>query len=301
MRKYFLGILFYFSCVDSFAAKGSVIRPLEYQGFADSPFQGVRTMREKSLLFVSSKVYSANRFVPQQATLERYKSWIWSLVLWIILNASVFGAVIFDVTSFTPGYGASALGTSNGIAFTLTSGYINEGYSVTNGTFTGFSSSLQHNPSLAFSDVLHLGSESVIMNFESKISSAIIYMRDNPSYPDSELDFGIIPFVLSGDIGIDGTKFRPLTINGGVVRLDGIDSNTLIHTKIPGVIGGLDFAIVVIPAVDPVPEPSTLIIGSCIGMLGLARRLSIPGITVLKMNGSYRRKGRRDRDRIGTD
>lgn len=41
MRKYFLGILFYFSCVDSFAAKGSVIRPLEYQGFADSPFQGL--------------------------------------------------------------------------------------------------------------------------------------------------------------------------------------------------------------------------------------------------------------------
>ncbi len=41
MHKYFLGILFYFFCVDSFAAKGSVIGPLEYQGFADSPFQGL--------------------------------------------------------------------------------------------------------------------------------------------------------------------------------------------------------------------------------------------------------------------
>jgi hypothetical protein len=39
--KCILGIFFCLLCVNSFDARGSVIGPLEYQGFADSPFQGL--------------------------------------------------------------------------------------------------------------------------------------------------------------------------------------------------------------------------------------------------------------------
>jgi hypothetical protein len=78
---------------------------------------------------------------------------------------------------------------------------------------------------------------------------------------DGRLDFGITPTYVSGDVNISGTTFWAGSSAGGLVRLNGINSNVLSHTG-PGT-GGLTFAIVV-----TVPEPSTLVLcGSA--LLGL--------------------------------
>ena len=163
--------------------------------------------------------------------------------------------LLFDVTSVTTGENGIATGISNGVGFMLTPTYIHEPRTIIDGSFTGYSDSGFHNPPLANSDVLHIGRDGFTLIFDEVISSALIYFTDNPPGVDSEMDFGIVPTVISGDVSVNGTRFRPTTLSGGLIRLDGIDSNTLTHIP-QGSFLDMDFAIVV----STVPEPSSIVL-----------------------------------------
>lgn len=118
--------------------------------------------------------------------------------------------------------------------------------------------------------MLHLGLQSFTLTFGQKLASALIYFTDNPTLADGELDFGIAPIVLSGDVAVNGTRFSPVTLSGGLVRLDGIDSNSLIHTQTQAT-GGLNFAIEVTPSeLTGVPEPSSIAMLCGMGATGMA-------------------------------
>jgi hypothetical protein len=95
----------------------------------------------------------------------------------------------------------------------------------------------------------------------------LVYFTDNTPFPDSELDFGILPTVVSGDVAVNGTRFRPTTLNGGLVRLNNINSAVLTHTS-TGAAGGLNFAIVV----TPVPEPGSVALLSVAALFIIGRR-----------------------------
>ena len=192
------------------------------------------------------------------------------IVAWIAVPAAA--TPIFDVTSVegwdTLG-GGTATGTSNGIGWTLSPTFIWGAITVLNGTYDGYSDPVRFDPPLPGSDSLHIGVETFDLTFDQTILSALVYMTDNPSPPtDGRLDFGITPTYVSGDVNISGTTFWAGSSAGGLVRLDGINSNVLSHTS-PGT-GGLTFAIVV-----TVPEPSTLVLcgSALLGLCAANRRL----------------------------
>ena len=109
--------------------------------------------------------------------------------------------------------------------------------------------------------------ETFDLTFDQTITSALVYMTDNPSPPtDGRLDFGITPTYVSGDVNISGTTFWAGSSAGGLVRLDGINSNVLSHTN-PGT-GGLTFAIVV----TAIPEPCSAALATAALALLLRRR-----------------------------
>jgi hypothetical protein len=166
-----------------------------------------------------------------------------------ICVASIGNAQIFDVTSADTVNG-TAEGTSNGVGFTF-SGSLWNVRTVTDNSFTGFSG-VNHVPALATSDVLHTGSDNPTFIFDEVISSALVYLSDNPDGNYTHFfDFGVAAEAVSGNVEVVGTTFRITDFTGGVVRLSGINSNTLASSNIGD---GNDFAIVV----NPVPEPATL-------------------------------------------
>lgn len=179
---------------------------------------------------------------------------------------------IFDVVSIenidTPN--GTATGTSNGVGWTLSPTSIWSVLTYTNQDYTGYSDPLKHNPPIDTTDTLHISARTFDLQFDQPIASALVYITDNLPLPtDGQLDFGITPTYVSGDISINGTAFKCESTDGGLVLLENINSNLLSHVT-PGE-GSLTFAI----SVTPVPEPA-----------GLALLASL----ILGVTCSYRRK-----------
>jgi hypothetical protein len=166
---------------------------------------------------------------------------------------SLVSAQVFDVTSFSGanGSGETAVGTSNGIGWTMSPTYVGI-VPITNGTFTGFANPTFFSPAVAATDMLQLGAEPYTLTFSHTISSALIYLRADGD-TNSGIDFGIAPTLVSGEVQITGTRADPST-NGGVVRLSNINATTLTHT--PFIFNGVQMAWFV------VPEPSGAVIVS---------------------------------------
>ena len=186
------------------------------------------------------------------------------LILGIALAASAFSsAQLFDVTSVDFGL-STAEGTSNGIHFTF-SGSLWNVRTVTDNSFTGFAG-INHVPALATSDVLHTGSDNPTFIFDEVISSALVYLSDNPDGNYTHFfDFGVSAEAVSGNVEVVGTTFRITDSTGGVVRLTGINSNTLTSSNIGD---GNDFAIVV----NAVPEPTTMAIAGLVAAAVVRRK-----------------------------
>ena len=171
----------------------------------------------------------------------------------------------FDIVSVTPGTEqiATAFGTSNGFAWSISPTFISN-FTVLDGSFAGFNTA-NHNPAVAATDNLHVGGEDFTLTFDQPISALLIYIGENHGPPFANLDFGITPTVVSGDVAVDGTRFSPTSLAGGTVLIDGINSSTLTHTA--SVANGLHSAFFV------VPEPATLGL-LVLGGLALLRRRS---------------------------
>jgi hypothetical protein len=170
------------------------------------------------------------------------------VVVGLIANAS---RAQFHVTAFSgaSGSGETAQGTSNGIGWMMSPTFLGI-VPVTNDSFTGFSDPAYFSPAVPASDVIQIGAESYTLTFDQPIASAYFYLRaDNKSA--SGIDFGITPTLVSGEVAISGTAADPST-NGGIVRLDNVNSTTLTHT--PFIFNGVQVAWFV----TPVPEPSTV-------------------------------------------
>jgi hypothetical protein len=165
----------------------------------------------------------------------------------------------FDITAFSgTGPGQTAQGTSNGVGWTMSPTHI--GFPpVMDGSYTGFSNPSFFSPAVPATDQIHVGAANFTLTFDQPILSALFYLRaDGDS--SANIDFGITPILVSGEVNITGTAADPTT-NGGVVRYDNINSTTLVHTA--DIANGLGMAWFV----TTVPEPSSI---ALFGMGGLA-------------------------------
>ena len=151
----------------------------------------------------------------------------------------------FDIVSVTPGTEqiATASGTSNGFAWSISPTFISN-LSVLDGSFAGFNTA-NHNPAVTATDNLHIGGTDFTLTFDQSISAMLIYIGENHGPSFANLDFGITPTVVSGDVLVDGTRFSPTSLAGGTVLIDGINSSTLTHTA--SVANGLHSAFFVVP------------------------------------------------------
>jgi hypothetical protein len=74
-----------------------------------------------------------------------------------------------------------------------------------------------------------------------------------------------VPEVLSGAVLVNGTAFGASTVTGGLVRLNHVDSSTLLS---PAAADGNDYAFVA----NPVPEPGSIAMTG-LGLATMGRRL----------------------------
>ena len=188
------------------------------------------------------------------------------VVLLLLLGNSSEAQPIFDITKVIGS--TSAEGTSNGIPWSVSPTFVFTGLTVSDGTWTGFNTP-NHVPPIALTDNLHVASQDFDLTFGSPISSIVFYLsNDNAGGPNaSKLDFGISPTIVSGDIEISGTAFGVSSTIGGVVRLDGLNTNVLKHTA--PTTDGLNSAFFV----TAVPEPSSfLVVALCTIAIGSRRR-----------------------------
>jgi hypothetical protein len=182
-----------------------------------------------------------------------------------------FGAV-FDVIStenLEVSGGGTALGTSNGVGWAISPTSIWSSMTYTGENYHGYENESLFTPTLPDSDTLHASGKSFNLTFDQTIVSALVYLTDNDSACDGQLDFGITPTYVSGHVTIDGTTFRCSSTDGGLVRLDNINSNVLHHVAASSQ-GGLTFAIVVTPS--EVPEPTSVAIWSALAFVLAATR-----------------------------
>ena len=178
--------------------------------------------------------------------------------------AGVTQAALFDVTDVNVVNNglSTAEGTSNGVGFSF-SGSLWGDRTFSDESFQGFAGS-NHVPAMPDSDALHTGTATTF-TFDEVIDSALVYLSDNIDGDYSDFwDFGVTATAVSGDVEIDGTRFRITSAAGGVIELSNINSNVL---SSPDLGDGQDFAIVV----TPVPEPTTMALAG-LGLALAARR-----------------------------
>ena len=148
------------------------------------------------------------------------------------INAQVFDVATWKETT-SANEGVAASGTANGIGFDYVGPNWPPGVT-SDGSFTGFSDFQHHDPPLATSDRIHIWDIGAF-TFDRPISGTYVYMAQNPEALGTDLlDFGITPVVVSGDIFTDGTVFGTTSVEGGLVFLPDVNSQTLSFTSPAG-------------------------------------------------------------------
>ncbi len=203
-----------------------------------------------------------------------------AIVLFTIASGEATATLVpveFDITSIGGGgFGtntATATGTSNGIGWKIeTPTYISSLTSPFDGlldqTQTVFDTLTPSIMNPMVYDNLHASRRDFTIIFDVPIAKILFYIGENnpgPSFAPG-LNFGITPDFLFGDVDITGTLFGPGSMLGGTVELVPlIPTTTFVHTAF-----GPDFDddIHIAFFVEPVPEPSTLVL-LAIGFAGI--------------------------------
>ena len=176
----------------------------------------------------------------------------------------------FDVTSVTGSNPTTtAIGTSNGVGWSISPTTYWSVRTVTNGTF---SYSSLPNPT----DNLH-PSGNYTITFDDVVSSLLVAVS-NDNLTDS-INFGLTASDFSG-VSFSGTQVVLNNAAGGLILFENIDSLTIQNTNDNGINDGYDLAFHVVSTVgtpEPpevgAPEPAIIwLIGLGLGLIGFARR-----------------------------
>ncbi len=173
----------------------------------------------------------------------------------------------FDITSYSVGSNVSGLGgdatasgTSNGIAWSISPTNLWNGRTRTDGTFDF--SALPNN-----TDNLH-PSIGFTLTFAQPVSALLVALS-NDNLTDS-INFGLTPSDFSG-MSFLGTQAVLNSAAGGLALFENVNSLTITHVDNNGVSDGFDLAFHVVSVV-PVPAAVWLLGAGLLALVGLARR-----------------------------
>lgn len=170
----------------------------------------------------------------------------------------------FDVTSLTGANpNMTAIGTSNGVGWSITPTNYWMGRTVTNGTFN-FSSL----PVLT--DNLH-ASGNYTITFDNTVSSLLVALS-NDNLTDS-INFGLTASDFLG-VSFSGTQVILDNASGGLVLFENINSLTIQNINDNGIGDGYDLAFHVVSTVDVPEPPLAILIASGLIAFGVVRRKS---------------------------
>lgn len=183
----------------------------------------------------------------------------------IDLNTFSFDITSYNVGSNGAGLGgdASASGTSNGVAWSISPTNLWSGRTTTNGTFDF--AALPNN-----TDNLH-PSIGFTITFAQPVSALLVALSNN-DLTDS-INFGLTPSDFSGMTfsGIPATQAVLSSVAGGLALFENVNSLTISHVNNNGVNDGFDLAFHVVSVV-PVPAAVWLLGAGLIALVGLSRR-----------------------------
>ncbi len=182
------------------------------------------------------------------------------------LSTKVYADGLFDITSFSgAGAAQTAAGTSNGIGWQLSATFISDtNPTITDGTYTRFADPAFFTPSLPNADAIHITGTDFTLTFDSPIKSILFYLSDDAG--TANLDLGIEPTLVSGSVGITGTRASP-SLSGGVILYDNLSTTSLSHNA--NVFDGMDLAWVATPV--PLPPGLYLFVIGFVAMLRVLR------------------------------
>ena len=180
----------------------------------------------------------------------------------IDLNTFSFDITTYSVGSNGSGLGgdATASGTSNGIAWSISPTNLWSGRTTTNGTFDF--SALPNN-----TDNLH-PSIGFTLTFAQPVSALLVALS-NDNLTDS-INFGLTPSDFSG-MSFAGTQAVLSSAAGGLALFENVNSLTITHVNDNGVDDGFDLAFHVVSVV-PVPAAVWLLGAGLLALAGLSRR-----------------------------